>query len=477
MSTLSIWTSKRVTLLVIILLSTFLHVSFITAVDTGIILSGTDWLFGEGVDIYNNDLDFMGYYQCVELARRLYDSKGWPTVKTADGGAKSIPEGSPGLESYKPGSGYLPVPGDLVIEGATVTNGGYGHVAIVNYVEDNIIYAVEQNGARDGRVIYTYNSSYYGSSEGRGEVISIVHAPQNEYNNFMSDEVRTLFNRTNVHLNGYNISADITDIKDISKITYRTWNAMQTEEQAVLREEMITLDMNVVTLTIDITDFGNIRGEYYNKIEIYDLSDEIIYTETIDITVPILRNISIVDTNHLGYTIGANLDGKEHIDKIEIHSESLVDGNEHIVIDEIPIDNKYIEYRVDIANHNNETGRYSSTIYVYDQNGHFQTFPVPLATVSEIIDIQIKNQTETGYSLLAEIVNLDKIILIEIETHTKQDGFKHIVKRRVLPTSNMLNINVLRSSFSNQMGEYINTIHVTDIHGVKTSYKISAFYD
>lgn len=480
MNTLSIKRRKRVTLLAICMLLCMLatpQVSPITAVSNDIILSGEDWLGGEGVDIFNNTLDFNGYYQCVELARRLYDSKGWPIVRTADGGAKSISEGSPGLVSYEPGSGYIPAPGDLLIEGPTAINGGYGHVAIVDYMEDNIIYAVEQNGARDGRVTYTYNDSNYGSSEGRGEVIAIAHAPQNEYKNHKGDETPTLFNMTDVDLHGYSIRADISGIESASKITYITWNNMQEEDQGVVRDEIITHDMNIVTHTINILDFGNIRGEYYNKIVIYDNNDELVHTEIVSVAIPILRNIAIVDANHLGYTINADLDGKEYIDKIEIHSRSLIDGDEHIHIDEISIDNKSIEYRLDIANHNNETGRYASIMYVYDQQGHSQAFPVPLATVSEITDMQIRNQSESGYSLSARIVNPEKIILMEIETYTKQDGFSHIVKRRVLPINDILNINVLRSSFSNQMGEYINTVHVTDIYGVKTSYKISAFYE
>ena len=476
MTTHSISKRKRVILLVSLLISTFLNVLFITAESHDIIVSGKDWLYGEGVDIYNNDLDFFGYYQCVELARRLYDSKGWPMVKTADGGAKSIPEGSPGLESFKPGSGYIPVPGDLIIEGPTTINAGYGHVAVVDYVEDNNIYAVEQNGARDGRVIYTYNGSNYGSGAGRGEVIAIVHAPQNNYKNPV-DEESTLFQTIHVDLHGYSLSADISGIKDVSKIKYSTWNDMQIEEQGIVYEEMITLDMHMAVLTINILDFGNIRGEYYNKIEIYDTNEEIIYAETIHVTVPILRNIAVAEADHLGYTIVADIEGKDHVDKIEIHSYSLIGGNEYIVIDEMEVDKENIEYRVDIADHGNETGRYSSTMYVYDKHGHSQTFHVPLATVSEITDIEIKNQSETGYLLSAHIVNPYKIKQIEIETYTKQDGFSHTVKRRVLPTNNMLNIIVLRSSFSDQLGEYINTIHVTDIHGIKTSYKISAFYE
>ena len=100
------------------------------------------WLGGTGVDAHSNGSNQgtgnscagfstadprvqEGYgWQCVELAARLYAVKGWGRVY-ADGGvaagvyrygAQYIPEGSPNLTFHPNVSGYLPVPGDLIIE-------------------------------------------------------------------------------------------------------------------------------------------------------------------------------------------------------------------------------------------------------------------------------------------------------------------------------------------------------------------------
>ncbi len=137
---------------------------------------------GQGVDVYGNGGDINTYYQCVELPqRRLYPKFGWPTVWAAgNGGAYMIPEGSPGLIRHNPGSGYLPVPGDLIIENP-VGEFIYGHVAVVDFVSGNTIYAVEQNGSNDGRATYTYNNSNYGG--GFGSIKAIMHAPQNNFKN------------------------------------------------------------------------------------------------------------------------------------------------------------------------------------------------------------------------------------------------------------------------------------------------------
>lgn len=39
-----------------------------------ILLSGKDWLNGQGVDVYAND---NGAHECVELVNRLYSTRGW----------------------------------------------------------------------------------------------------------------------------------------------------------------------------------------------------------------------------------------------------------------------------------------------------------------------------------------------------------------------------------------------------------------
>lgn len=156
------------------------------ALNENIFIYGEEWLQGQGVNVYSNGNNYDTFYQCPEVAKRLYDKMGWPVVKCGiNGGAAYIPEGSPELVCYKPGSGYVPVPGDLIIENPTKTN-PYGHIAVVDYTQGNIIYAVEQNAPAKGkgRKEYIYNNSYYDG--GYGTIKAIMHAPQNNFNNFDS---------------------------------------------------------------------------------------------------------------------------------------------------------------------------------------------------------------------------------------------------------------------------------------------------
>ncbi|MEI8083485.1 MAG: CHAP domain-containing protein, partial [Actinomycetes bacterium] len=158
---------------------------------SAVIIAGTSWLGGQGVDVHSNGpggasckgtsvknkaVQFGGGWQCVELAARLYYVKGWGTVWAGgNGGARYIPEGSPNLQFVPNGSGQLPVPGDLIIEAF----GTYGHVTVVDRVEAGRVVATEQNASVSGWKVYPLIGSAITGAYGGGLVRGFMHSPAN----------------------------------------------------------------------------------------------------------------------------------------------------------------------------------------------------------------------------------------------------------------------------------------------------------
>jgi Tol biopolymer transport system component len=160
-----------------------------------VILSGSSWLGGGGVDVHSNggeqgtgvncgsdstsnpDVQDGNAWQCVELVARLYHVKGWGDVHTSTGGASSIPEGSPGLDWHPNGTGYAPVPGDLVIYNPTGTN-AFGHASVVDSVAGATVNVVEQNASWSARDTLTLAGSMV--EGGVGGVRGVIHAPANK---------------------------------------------------------------------------------------------------------------------------------------------------------------------------------------------------------------------------------------------------------------------------------------------------------
>ena len=192
---------------------TLVSVASATPVCGEVLIKGSQWLQGDGVDVRSNGANTFtgvscngvsvsnpiaqyGYgFQCVELAARLYRVRNWGTV-FADGGpkagdyrygAKYLPEGSSGLNFYPVSTNYSPVPGDLIIESGT----GYGHVTVVDHVEIgtngvNTVVAAEENANLTGWHIYTRTTG--AMTGGYHPVRGFLHSPRNTHTNASSSQ-------------------------------------------------------------------------------------------------------------------------------------------------------------------------------------------------------------------------------------------------------------------------------------------------
>ncbi len=162
------------------------------------LLNGEDWLYGQGVAVFSNGragsvcdpgtgrcASFLGAtyvgikWQCVELVQRLYTETGWHKGAW-DVDAWQMYAVAPGFgfERYANGSGYLPVPGDLIIVGRSALT-PHGHVSVANSVLSNKIQVVEQNwaGADAGFGFYDREGSMISRDD--LPVVGVLHDPDN----------------------------------------------------------------------------------------------------------------------------------------------------------------------------------------------------------------------------------------------------------------------------------------------------------
>jgi len=163
-------------------------------------LSGSSWLGGQGVDVHSNGVNTntgvscgsavynlnaspsqMGQgWQCVELAQRLYDTRGWHS-----GGSFGLPYAyqiyddatNLGFTSQANGSITSIVPGDMVVQGTADTWSSAGHVDVVDYVNGTTVHIVQQNSTSP-TATYTLSGGTLSGASG-GDIVGVVHSPQN----------------------------------------------------------------------------------------------------------------------------------------------------------------------------------------------------------------------------------------------------------------------------------------------------------
>jgi CHAP domain len=164
-----------------------------------VVVPGTSWGGGSGVDVcYPSTAACPGVtnvggiagevWQCVELAQRYWESRGWwsgvfPGVNVAF----EI------FTTFAPNNGLVRVPqgsitnvelGDLLVFNEGVP-GGAGHVSVVDYVENGVVFVVEENASASGRASYSLangsigdNSNYVAANAGgANRVYGIVQHP------------------------------------------------------------------------------------------------------------------------------------------------------------------------------------------------------------------------------------------------------------------------------------------------------------
>ena len=191
--------SKSAVVLVVLCLLALVALLSIPGVARASVVTGLgqgQWLSGYGVPVCYPTSDPAGapsvgggmingaphFHECVELAQRLYGPNrqingvwthglGWykgsvDGVFRVNGAAIQHAydiydkAGSLGMQPHKNGSGYSPVPGDLIVHGTTPRS-GFGHVAVVDRVSGTTVYAVEQNVSTNPgcRATYTLTGS------------------------------------------------------------------------------------------------------------------------------------------------------------------------------------------------------------------------------------------------------------------------------------------------------------------------------
>jgi len=131
-----------------------------------VVIQGTGWLSGGGVNICSTGDDSNNYvnnvngqstlsgwkWECVELVNRLYLTKGWATVNWAGNGNTLVNSVPSGLTKQDNGSISYVNAGDVI----TLNGFTNGHAAVIDTISGSTINIINQNA--------TLNSSAYISS-------------------------------------------------------------------------------------------------------------------------------------------------------------------------------------------------------------------------------------------------------------------------------------------------------------------------
>lgn len=178
----------------------------------------------------------------------------------------------------------------------------------------------------------------------------------------------------------YVITCNVADNVAVREIQCEVWHESQSWEKSKWFSG--TLNGNTATININISDMGNLEGNYITHLYAYDTSNNHsdTYAENayIDLTPPQVQNVRIADVDSTGYTVICDVvDDFSGIDRVQFptwteknQQDDLFENWEGNPAASGNRNNNTFSYRVEDKDHNYERGKYYTDIYAYDSYGN-----------------------------------------------------------------------------------------------------------
>ena len=201
-----------------------------------------------------------------------------------------------------------------------------------------------------------------------------------------------------------------------------------------------------------------------------------------DTTPPVISNVQITDVTNTGYTVTCEVTDNVGVARVCFPTWTETNGQDDSDPDwytnaavYLPSNGNTYSFRVNISEHNNEGGAYTTHIYAYDAAGNWSTGGI--GTTVDIIaptitNVKITDSTNTGYTVACEVTDDVGVARVCFPTWTDANGQDdsdpdwYTNAAVYLPESgNTYSFRVNISDHNNEGGAYITHIYAYDLAG------------
>lgn len=187
---------------------------------------------------------------------------------------------------------------------------------------------------------------------------------------------------SNISSSGYTVTCDVSDNIGLSSVQFPTWSYTNGQDDLVWHEGKIS--GNKATCKINVSDHkGYVNCTYQTDIYAYDKAGNCkTYINGlfpyIDATPPTISDVEVVDVSEGGYTVKCKVtDNHSKIDRVQFPTWFEEDnpfnadwswGTSATYSGKLE-DGKYV-FRVNTSKYKNQTGKYHTHIYAWDEYGN-----------------------------------------------------------------------------------------------------------
>lgn len=207
---------------------------------------------------------------------------------------------------------------------------------------------------------------------------------------------------TDINSEGYTVICKAEDASSaIARVQFPTWTTANDQDDLAANwwdnpSCRGTQNGTIWTFRVNVSEHNFEEGIYRTHIYAYDAagnSTPIAVNDIyIDRTAPVISNVQVTDIDSKGYTVTCTVeDVSSGVNKVQFPTWTTANGQDDLAVNWW--DNPSIKgvqngttwsFRVNIADHNNESGFYRTHIYAYDEAGN-------RSRATEVADMYIKN--------------------------------------------------------------------------------------
>ncbi|WP_395019464.1 Ig-like domain-containing protein, partial [Robinsoniella peoriensis] len=250
-----------------------------------------------------------------------------------------------------------------------------GHVAVVEKIENGIVYTSEYNN--DFKHHFSYGKMLNMANFQGYVYLYNEPVPPADTEKPVISNVQI----TDVNKDGYTVTCTVTDNVGIDRVEFPTWNAGQSGGGKDATWLLGTINGNTASVRVNVRDWNNYEGYYFTHVYAYDTNknDLSVGAEPtyIDRTDPRISNVRIEQIDNTGYTIICEADDNWGVNRVQFPTWTTNNDQDDIMenwwvnpsASGVKDGNTY-SYRVNDSDHHFERGYYRTHIYVYDSCGN-----------------------------------------------------------------------------------------------------------
>ena len=290
---------------------------------------------------------------------------------------------------------------------------------------------------------------------------------------------------------GYTVTCTVESNSELTRVQMPTWTEKNNQDDLVWHDakvEKIADRKYEVSYTVKTEDHNKESGKYITHIYAYDVNGKTACYEIGEINVPenqapVIEEAYISDITSEGYTVNCKVSDDVQIDRVIVPTWTEVSGQDDMIWHEANYVDGIWQVKVIRKDHQYEYGKYTSHVYVYDDDGAYTVHgfdPVNLEEpdfidgVPHIQNVKITDANDDGYTVTCKVTDDKQITKVLMPTWTYKNNQDELVWHEAKKISDdTYTCRIQRSDHKYEFGTYITHIYAYDIDGNEAKVELN----